>query len=138
MKMKTLFDFITHVKGVEYIIAILFIGAFILFWEILKPKPFQKLVENGRDDLDHMKQRGVGDFIKSLGKLAAAPFIGLAYVIFLPIGFVAALSLALLKGIAGLAGANASFGWRPAEAYLGGKKKSKNKSEKTDTESGDE
>jgi len=38
--MHTLIDFTTHVKGVEYIISVLAITGYILYAEILKPKPF--------------------------------------------------------------------------------------------------
>ena len=60
-------------------------------------------------------------------RIIAAPFIGLAYAVALPfmaIGIVATLLIKKL-GIASLA----SFGWRPAEAYLGGKKNSKKRKE---------
>jgi len=74
-----------------------------------------------------IRKEGVGYFIRGIGKLLAAPFIGLAYVIFLPIGFIAMFCYAVFKGIVGAAGKSVSFGWRPAEAYLGGSKKAKQK-----------
>lgn len=61
--------------------------------------------------------------------LLAGPVIGLAYVICLPfIGLATIASLATSKvvgGVLGLFGKSLSFGWRPREAYLSGKKKSK-------------
>lgn len=127
--MHTLVDFITHVKGIEYILSILFIAGFLLFWEILKPRPFSTVVDTGKADLEHLKQAGNGEIMKNIGKLAAAPFIGLAYVVLLPIGFfVVLLSEAvtmLAKGAAALLGRNVSFEWRPMEAYLAGKKRKK-------------
>jgi hypothetical protein len=126
-KMNTLYDFITHVKGVEYLLAILFIAGYILYAEALKPKPFKTLVESGKEDLEFIKERGLANTLKSIGKIAAAPFIGLAYVIMLPFTFVYALGTAALNGIFALAGRSASFGWRPTEAYLAGKKKDKKK-----------
>lgn len=125
--MHTLFDFITHIKIVEYLIALSFIAVFIIFLEVLKPHPFRGLIENGKDDLNFVKEEGMKNLVRSIGKIISAPFIGLAYVIALPIGFVVALSTAALEGLAGAFGKSASFGWRPAEAYLGGKKKEKNK-----------
>jgi hypothetical protein len=122
-KMHTLFDFITHIKGVEYLIALSFIAGFILFMELLKPKPFRALMENGKEDLNFMKEEGMKKMIRSTLKIVAAPFIGLAYVIALPIGFVVSLVGVALNGMTGLFGESASFGWRPSEAYLGGKKK---------------
>ena len=65
--------------------------------------------------------------MKTVGKVIAAPFIGLAYIIALPFGFAYAIGLAAVNGVLGFAGKEASFGWRPTEAYLSGKKKEKKK-----------
>ena len=120
--MNSMFDFITHVKGIEYILSLTFIAGYVLFWEALKPKPFRKVKETGKEDLEYVKQNGMKNTLKLAGKIAAAPFIGLLYLILLPVGMVSALSYAL---VAGVAGKNSSFSWRPAEAYLVGKKKTK-------------
>ncbi len=127
--MYTLVDFITRIKGVEYILSILAIGGFLLFWEVLKPAPFRVVVNTGRNDLEHIRQTGYRDLLKSVGKLAAAPFIGLAYLVMLPLGFTAALVIGgtnlMLKGLSGIFGRNLSFDWRPMEAYFSGKKRKK-------------
>ena len=120
--MNSMFDFITHVKGIEYILSLTFIAGYVLFWEILKPRPFQKVKETGQEDLAYVKQNGLKNTLKLAGKIAAAPFVGLLYVILLPVGLVSALSYAV---VAGIAGKNTSFSWRPAEAYLSGKKKTR-------------
>jgi hypothetical protein len=120
--MNSMFDFITHVKGIEYILSLTFIAGYVLFWEVLKPKPFKKVKETGQEDLAYVKQNGMKNNLKLAGKIAAAPFVGLLYVILLPVGLVSALSYAIVSGVAGK---NASFSWRPAEAYLSGKKKTK-------------
>ena len=124
--MHTLVDFITHVKGIEYVLSILFIGGFLLFWEILKPRPFATVVSVGKEDLEHLKQNGYRDTMKFVGKIVAAPFIGLAYLAILPVGFAAALIIGgtnlTLKGMSGILGKNMSFDWRPMEAYFTGKK----------------
>jgi hypothetical protein len=117
-----MFDFITHVKGIEYILSLTFIAGYVLFWEILKPKPFQKVKETGKEDLAYVKQNGMKNTLKMAGKIAAAPFVGLLYIILLPVGMVSALSYAI---VAGVAGKGTSFSWRPAEAYLSGKKKTR-------------
>jgi len=126
--MYTLVDFITHIKGVEYILSILAIALFLVFWEVLKPKPFKTVVNTGQDDINYIVQAGgFKAILKAVGKIVAAPFIGLAYIIMLPFGFLAALSVAVInlvmKGVASVAGKSASFEWRPMEAYLAGKKK---------------
>ncbi len=126
--MYTLVDFITHVKGVEYILSITAIAGFLLFWEVLKPKPFKTVVETGKDDLGYIEQTGgIKNVLKSVGKIVSAPFIGLAYIVMLPIGFFAVLAVGVvnlaMKGAASIAGKSATFEWRPMEAYLAGKKK---------------
>ncbi len=66
--------------------------------------------------------------------LLSGPILGLAYVIFLPIvGIVTALSLLVRKVLGGVfsLGRNIiSFGWRPTEAYLGGKNRRKGDGDK--------
>ena len=128
--MYTLVDFITHVKGIEYIMSLLAIGGFLLFWEALKPKPFRTVVKTGKDDLSYIEQAGgARHILRSIGKIAAAPFIGLAYVVMLPVGFFAALAIGAvnlaMKGVASIAGKSMTFEWRPVEAYLAGRKKKK-------------
>ncbi len=132
--MHTLVDFITHVKGVEYIISVLTITGFILYWEALKPKPFRSLVRSANDDLTHIRDTGYRNTLKTAGRVCAAPFIGLLYVVTLPFVFFAALTTEGLglaargvRRVLGTAGESASFGWRPTEAYLAGKKDRKQK-----------
>ncbi|MBI5574967.1 MAG: hypothetical protein HY896_01240 [Deltaproteobacteria bacterium] len=128
--MHTLTDFTTHIKGVEYLISVLAITGFILFVEILKPKPFRTLKNSINEDREHIRKEGTQSVLTSLKRLAAAPFIGLAYVVSLPFVFTYAVArecigrtAEALEGALGVAG----FGWRPMEAYLGGKKDKKNK-----------
>jgi hypothetical protein len=71
----------------------------------------------------------------SMGKravlLLVAPFVGLVYVIALPFVFIATVAALvgrkLAEGIFNLLGNLVSFSWRPDEAYLGGKKKKKDR-----------
>ncbi len=132
--MYTLVDFITHVKGVEYILSILAIGGFLIFWETLKPRPFRTVVTTGKDDLAHIQEAGgFSSVMKIVGKIVAAPFIGLAYIIMLPIGFFVALAAAVVnlasRAVASIAGKSVTFEWRPMEAYLAGRQKKKEKAE---------
>ncbi len=133
--MFTLVDFITHVKGIEYILSITAIAGFLLFWEILKPRPFKTVVETGKDDLGYIEQAGgFKGVMKAAGKIVSAPFIGLAYIVMLPVGFFAVLGIGavnlVMKAVASVAGKSATFEWRPMEAYLAGKKKKEAKTEK--------
>jgi len=123
--MNTLFDFMTHIKGVEYILALLFIAGYILYSEVLKPRPFKTMIDTGKDDIEHIRKTGFRSTLKVVGKIAAAPFIGIAYVVMLPFAFFAALGSAAMSGVMNLVGRTAVFGWRPTEAYFTGKKKKK-------------
>jgi hypothetical protein len=139
--MHTLTDFTTHIKGVEYIISVLAITGFILFVEILKPKPFRTLKQSINEDVEHLRREGSKSTLRTLKRLAAAPFIGLAYVVSLPFVFTYAVArecvgrtAEALEGALGVAG----FGWRPVEAYFGGKKDKKGKGKAKDAEKKDE
>jgi hypothetical protein len=67
------------------------------------------------------------DTMRKAASLLISPFFGLAYVIALPFVSIAAAGALLTKSVLGgifiLLGNFVSFGWRPAEAYLGGRKK---------------
>lgn len=144
--MYTLFDFVTQVKGVEYLIAVSAIALFIVFWEVLQPRPFKSMVDAARDDLSYIGQSGgYGGLLRTAGRIAAAPFIGLAYIASLPFVFLFALSLVILEGVAraievssvwmarriaanthALARAmsvTTGLGWRPQAAYFLGRKR---------------
>lgn len=132
--MHTLVDFLTRVKGIEYLISVAAITGFILFVEVLKPKPFKSLAKHVKDDVDHLRGDGGSSAKRSLARLAAAPFIGLLYVIALPFLFIgtfakelAGLAADVFARATGEAGRTVSFGWRPTEAYLGGRKEKKGK-----------
>lgn len=125
--MHTMFDFITHVKGIEYVASLMFIAGFILFWEILKPKPFGTVVKTAEEDLAHIKENGKESMYKTMGRIVSAPFIGLAYIVSLPFVFAYAIFSAAMSGMLNLVGKEAAFGWRPMESYLGGRKKKEEK-----------
>ncbi len=66
--------------------------------------------------------------------LAAGPVLGLIFAVFLPfIGIAMAVSIAgkkIVEGLASAAAGSFSFGWRPIEAYLAGRKRKKEAREK--------
>lgn len=133
--MHTMFDFITHVKGIEYIFSLTFIAGYIVYWEFLKPSPFSRVVNTGKEDLGYIRDTGPKESVyKVIGKIATAPFVGLAYVVSLPFIFAYALFSAVMAGVLNLAGKEAAFGWRPAESYLAGRKKEKKQEEKKEDE----
>jgi 4-hydroxybenzoate polyprenyltransferase len=132
--MYTLYDYLTRVKGVEYIISLLFIAGYILYAEILKPKPFKTVTETAKEDLEFIKKAGYKNVLKTLGRIVAAPFIGLAYVVALPFAFMFAIGTAALHGIFSLVHGSIPFGWRPLEAYLTGKKKKREEKKKDESQ----
>jgi hypothetical protein len=144
--MHTLVDFLTRVKGVEYILSVLTITGFILFIEVLKPAPFRSLRKLIGEDVAFLREEGFRSVMKTVGRAATVPFIGLLYVIALPFLFVYYLAVEL-RGMAAermataldAVGASAVFGWRPSEAYLAGRKarKAEKKDEKQETKDGD-
>ncbi len=126
--MNTLFDFITHVKGIEYLISIAAIAGFLLLWEILKPAPFKTVVETSKDDLGYIRQvGGISNVMKTAGKIITAPLIGLAYIVMLPIGFFALVTVSafnlVMNGVMSAVGLTMTFEWNPIEAYLTGRRK---------------
>jgi hypothetical protein len=126
-KMHTLFDFITHIKIVEYLVSIMFIAGFMIFWEALKPRPFRTVVNTTKDDIAYIKENGKESVYKTMGRIVSAPFIGLAYVVAVPFVFAYAIFSAVAAGLLNLVGREAAFGWRPSEAYLAGRKKKEEK-----------
>ena len=127
--MHTLFDFVTHIKNVEYLASLAFIAGFLILNEVLKAKPFGTLVQAGKEDIEHIKTAGSGQLFTSVKRIIAGPFIGLAYVAILPVVFLFALASSAINGVLDFAGMKTSLGWRPLEAYLSGKKEDKKKNE---------
>jgi hypothetical protein len=125
--MYTLYDYITHIKGVEYIISVMFIAGYILFAEVLKPRPFAAVINEGKDEMEFMRRMGSRNVLKTVGRITATPFIGIAYVVALPFAFFAAIASAAGGAALNAFGRTAVFGWRPTEAYLTGKKKKEEK-----------
>jgi len=156
--MYTLYDFITQVKGAEYLIAVSAVGLFLIFWEALKPKPFKSMIDTAKGDVTQIGQSGgFAVVLRTAGHVAAAPFIGLAYVVALPFVFAYAVGNVLLQGTARAISASAdwvartlvqgaqavarivhvspAFSWRPQEAYLlGRKRRQRTGKERTDKE----
>lgn len=103
-------------------------------------------LENGeRVDMEQegaLPGGGVTQYIRASGLavLAAGPVLGLIFAVFLPfIGIAMTMSLVTRKLVDGLASAAAgslSFGWRPIEAYLSGRKNRKARGRKKDGKTG--
>lgn len=74
---------------------------------------------------------GAATYIKAPVGIAllAMPVVGLAYVVLMPVLGIATIAsiggARILSGLADAIGKSFSFGWRPGNAYLAGKKKKK-------------
>lgn len=129
--MNTLFDFLTHVKGVEYIASLTFIAVYLIYTEFLKPKPFSTMVKAAEEDIEYMKRAGYKQVLKSIGRIVTAPVVGLAYIAILPFAFFMALVSTVINKVLAPAGRELSFGWRPLEAYFSGEKHDEKKEVET-------
>jgi len=59
--------------------------------------------------------------------LVAGPFVGLLYVVLLPFAWIVAALVIISKQLAGVLASktHSSFGWRPIESYLAGRRNKK-------------
>jgi len=153
----TLFDFITQVKGAEYLIAVSAVGLFVVLWQVLGPRPFKAMMETAREDLKYINRGGgYSSVARTAGRVAAAPFLAIAYIAALPFVFLFSVSLVIVEGvgqaidasgvwIARMIAANraalarvmnvsTSFTWRPQEAYFLGRKRRKARDKAKDKE----
>lgn len=101
------------------------------FWNITNG---QRVDVSGEDSLPGNRRT---IYIKMSGAmmLLAGPVLGLLFAVFLPfIGIAMTLGLIgkkLVSGVAHVAVKSTSFGWRPIEAYLNGKQRSKREAKET-------
>ena len=117
--MHTLFDFISNVNAVQYGLSLLFILGYIIFNEILKPRPFEGLVESVVEDVRFI--RTGGKMRPLMKKVAVAPVYLAVYLASLPLLFLQGIAVLSGRGIASLT----SAGWSPVRAYFTGRKKAK-------------
>jgi len=117
--MHTLFDFISSVNAVQYGLSLLFIVGFIIFNEILKPRPFDGLVEAIVEDVRFI--RTGGKMKPLMKKIAVAPVYTFIYLASLPLLFLQGMAVLSGRGIASVT----SAGWSPVRAYFAGRNKTK-------------
>ncbi|NTW57558.1 MAG: hypothetical protein HGB21_01110 [Nitrospirae bacterium] len=100
---------------------------------------YWNLADGNRVDMDQegvLPGKGTEMYIKApaAAALAAGPVIGLIFAVFLPfIGIAMTLGLIgrkLAEGVVSAAAGSVSFGWRPIEAYLAGRKRKNEAREK--------
>ncbi len=119
--MHTLFDFISSVNGIQYALALVFMFGFIIFSELLKPRPFQGLVKAAAEDIGFMKAQGKGKVLGLIKATAMAPLYALFYLVAVPVLFVHGIAVLFGKVIV----ATTAVGWSPVHAYFAGRGKVK-------------
>ena len=107
-------------------------AGYIIYVEIMKPRSFKAIRETTKEELKSMEKTRDKGLLKTLGWIVAAPFIGLAFVVALPFAFLGVIGIAALSNIVTHKGM--SFGWRPMEAYLAGRKKRKREKKRKDND----
>jgi hypothetical protein len=119
--MHTLFDFVSNVNAVQYGLALLFVLGFIVFTEILKPKPFKELVQSAAEDVNFIKNQGREKNTQLIKNIASAPVYLVTYLAAVPVLFIQGMAEPLVRGIGSLTTAE----WSPVRAYFTGRGKSK-------------
>jgi hypothetical protein len=119
--MHTLFDFISDVYAVQYGLALLSIVGFIIFCEILKPRPFEGLVKAAAEDFRFMRAQGRVRSLQLAKNVAMAPLYAIFYLVSVPVLFVQGIAEPLGRMIS----ASTSAGWSPVRAYFAGRKRTK-------------
>jgi len=119
--MHTLFDFISSVNGIEYALALFFMFGFVIFGEILKPKPFEGLVKAVIEDIGFIKAERKGNVFRLLISTALAPLYGLLYLGAVPVLFIHGIAVLISKVIV----ATTALGWSPVQAYFTSRKQGK-------------
>lgn len=128
--MNTLFDFVSHNKGIEYLLALMFIAGFVVLMEVLKPHPFRAFVSAVKEDWSYLRgAEGASDTMRMAKNAMVLPIVAGMYVAMIPVMFALGLALKLESTVADLVGGGA-MSWRPLESYLTGRGRKVRKSRK--------
>ncbi|NLI29051.1 MAG: hypothetical protein GX423_03125 [Nitrospiraceae bacterium] len=119
--MYTLFDYISTVNGIQYVLMIAFIGGFIIFLELLKPRPFAGLMRIAADDIGFVRTQSPETRLRSIKRLCAAPVYALLYIAAIPVLFIHGVAVIFSRVIMALTWVS----WSPVRAYFRGSKKTK-------------
>jgi len=127
--MNTLFDFISHVNGLTYVLALASIAGFAVYLELFKARPFAEILESARDDYRFVRELGIAGNKRFVKNAVKAVLLAVMYLVALPFLFLRGLGQAAGE----LASAVAQPGWSPVRAYFTGRNKAK-KAEKKNEE----
>lgn len=129
--MNTIFDFVSQTKGMEYLLAIIFLAGYVVFMEVLKPRPFQALAEMLREDMGFMTAPEGRAALKRLAMGALmAPLVVAKYFAMLPLMFALGVALKAEESVASTF-AGGTLAWRPIQSYLLGRGRKEQKARKT-------
>ncbi len=112
--MHTLFDFISHVNGMQYVIALCSVAGFALFVELLSPRPFLGLISAIAEDIRHIKAEGSVKIYALARNGAVALGCAAMYAASLPILFASG----MLANLGETFEAVNPTGWNPVRAYF--------------------
>lgn len=119
--MHTLYDFISSVYAVQYGLAVVFIVGFIVFCEILKPRPFEGLKRAVAEDVRHVRAGGRGKVVQALKGAVWGPVCAVCYLAAVPFLFMHAMAVTMSKMFI----VTTQVGWSPVRAYFTGRGKAK-------------
>jgi hypothetical protein len=126
--MNTLFDFISHVNGMTYLLALGSIAGFAVYLELFKARPFAEILESARDDYRFVRELGIAGNKRVVKNVVKGVFMAASYLVALPFLFMRG----LLQAAGELASAVAQPGWSPVRAYFTGRRKGKKAQPKDD------
>lgn len=123
--MHTLYDFISEVNAMQYLLAVVSIAGFIIFNEIFKPRPFKGLNKMITEDVGFIKAQGKGNNILLVKNAIVGGSYAILYIIAIPLLFLHGLSVLMSR----LFTSFTYIGWSPVRAYFAGKKRAKKSSD---------
>ncbi len=122
--MHTLYDFISEVNAMQYLLAVVSVAGFIIFIEIFKPKPFKGLSKMIAEDVGFVKEQGKGNNIQLVKNAITGSAYAALYIISIPLLFLHGVSVLMSR----LFTLFTYIGWSPVRAYFAGKKGAKKSS----------
>lgn len=123
--MHTLYDFISEVNLMQYLLAVVSIAGFIIFVEIFKPKPFKGLSKMIAEDVGFVKEQGKSNNALLIKNIITGGAYAVLYIIAIPLLFLHGISVLMSR----LFTSFTYLGWSPVRAYFAGRKITKKSSD---------
>lgn len=119
--MYTLYDYISEVNAMQYLLALLFIFGFIIFFEIFKPKPFRGLSRMIDDDVVFVKEQGRASNLQLIKNTLTGSAYAMLYIAVVPLLFLHGVAVLMSKLFTSVT----YIGWSPVRSYFAGKNRRK-------------